>query len=190
MKSPKLPVLDLVSNTWSEWPNPPNDYNGCSAMIQYKDCLILFGGSAHERKVQTFNLTTHTWDHEYTNDAPIAVMLSSAVMSGQDEVLVAGSYYEAYQHSAAKYYPKTKSWERLEDSKVNLYRTRLAKLGERIFAIGGRHNKKLVQEFIKASNTWSSVEVKPIHDYEGDHSVLSLPASLFAHLPQGCIGVH
>ena len=159
-------------------------------MIQYEDCLILFGGSPHERMVQTFNLTTQAWDPEYTNNAPIDVMFSSAVLSGQDEVLVAGSHYELHRHSAAKYYPKTKSWLRLKDSKVNLYRTRLAKLGSQIFAIGGRHNKKRVQEFVKASNTWSSIEVTPIHDYDGDHSVLALPASLFAHLPQGCIGVH
>ena len=179
-------VLDLVSNIWSKWHEPFGFSPSYFSLITWKDCLIYMAGF----EARTFNVTTQAWDSQTSRNAPIQMFWSSALLSDEDEVLVVGSSFEPYQqHSAAKYYPKTKSWVKLQDSKVNHYGSRLTKLGKRIFAIGGMNNPALIEEFVSVSNTWSSVGVKPIHRYRCFHSVVALPASLFAHLPQGCKGV-
>ena len=178
-------VLDLVSNIWSKWHEPFGFNPSYFSLITWKDCLIYLAGF----EAQTFNVTTQTWDSQFSKNAPIKMFWSSALLSDEDEVLVVGSLHEPYHHSTAKYYPKTKSWVKLQDSKVNHYGSRLTKLGKRIFAIGSTNNHALIEEFIGVSNTWSSIGVEPIHRYHGSHSVVALPASLFAHLPQGCKGV-
>ena len=178
-------VLDLVSIIWSKWHEPFGFYPICYSLITWKDCLIHMRGY----EARTFNITTQTWDSQFSQNAPMQIFWSSALLSGEDEVLVVGSAMDSYKHSAAKYYPKTKSWVKLQDSKVNHYGSRLTKLGNRIFAIGGMYTTVRVEEFISVSNSWSSIEVDPSHWYTGFHSVVALPASLFAHLPQGCKGV-
>ena len=179
-------VLDLASNTWSTWPMPPNKFGWGPSMVDWKDSIILLGGWWNLRKVQTFNITSQTWTVKDSSNVPIEMVLSSSLLLPQDEILIVGAARPDFFYSAAKYYPRTDTWVRLEDSKVNHLGSRLVKLGSRIFAIAG-HQATTIEEF--TSNTWSQVAVETKNLYKGYHSVLALPASLFAHLPDGCKGV-
>jgi len=164
-------VLDLATNTWSKLQKPSHCSFGFSSMTVWKDSIVTMGGEDCEKTAQTFNLTTKSWDTQYSENAPVVMDWSSA----------------------AKYYPKTRSWVRLLDSLNSHYASRLVKLGSRIFAIGGLHDGKYegksVDEFTQTSNTWTAIGVEPLNFYTGDLTVVAVPASLFAHLPNGCIGV-
>lgn len=182
-------VLDLASNTWSKWPSP-NKYSGNSpCLVGWRDSIILFGGYIDQRGVQILNITSQTWTALNSTNAPMDVWWSSAVLIDENEILITGSWSTPFSNSAAKYYPLTDSWIKLDDSEVDHSGTRLVKLGNRVFAVDGIRTD-VVEEFDITNNTWTNIGLRTINSYQGMHSVLSLPASLFAHLPNGCIGVN
>ena len=45
-------VLDLVANTWSEWPQSTINQGYCSCMVAWNDNLIVFGGTKAFLSVQ------------------------------------------------------------------------------------------------------------------------------------------
>ena len=181
-------VMDLVSNTWSQLPGPPIFPGNAPVLVGWRDSFILLGGGIYPRLVQTFNVTSQSWAVTNSTDSPIEMFWSSSVLIGPDEVLIVGSWSSGFFHSAAKYYPITNSWVRLEDSQVNHCGSRLVKLGSRIFAIDG-YETDTVEEFFATNNTWTLIGIKLINSYQGHHSVVALPSALFAHLPGGCKGV-
>ena len=181
-------VLDIMSNTWSMWPMPPNKFGNAHWMVGWKDSIILLGGDSYPRSAQIFNITSQTWTAESTRNVQMDLAWSSSLVLGQDEILVVGSSYPSFSHSATRYYPQTDAWLKLPETQVNHLGSRLVKLGSRIFAIDG-YETDTVEEFFAANNTWSLIGIKPINSYQGHQSLVSLPAALFAHLPGGCKGV-
>ena len=89
-------------------------------------------------------------------------------------------------YSAALYNSRTNQWTQLEKTVPNRSGSRLVMLGQRIFAVGG-DKSDLVEEFFLTNNTWNSVEPKLQIVRGGYHTLLALPATLFADL--GCRGV-
>ena len=184
----KAQVLDLINNTWSTWSLPPNKFGPAHWMVGWKESIILFGGGSNPNGVQTYNTKTNTWTVQNSTNVPIEMQWSSTLLISRDEILVGGSGRPCCYHLAAKYYPQTGSWQKLQDSQISHSGTRLVKLGSRIFAVSGRYSDT-VEEFFATNNTWSLIGVKPINAIGGYHSVVALPAALFAHLPGGCQGI-
>ena len=180
-------VLDLISNTWSMGPKPPKYFGSLSWIVGWKDSIILLGGQ-ETKGVQIFNVTSQTWTVKNSTNVPMDMQWSSSLLIGPDEILIAGSWLSS-PHSAAKYYPQTDSWLKLPDSQVSHQGSRLVQLGHRIFVIDGR-DTDTVEEFFATNNTWSLIGVRLIQQFDGHHSVVALPSSLFAHLPGGCHGVY
>ena len=187
--SSQAQVLDLTSNTWSTWAMPPNKFGQAHWMVGWKDSIILLGGNDYPKSIQIFNITSQTWAVQNSANVPMDLEWSSSLLTTLDEVLIVGSDFPAYYKSAAKYYPVTDSWVKLQDSQINHWGTRLVKLGSRIFAIDGG-DTDTVEEFFATNNTWSLIGVRLIQQFDGHHSVVALPSSLFAHLPGGCHGVY
>ena len=134
----KAQVLDLINNTWSTWSMPPNKFGGCCHwMVGWKESIILFGGERNPKGVQTYNTKTNTWIVQGSTNVPMEMKWSSALLISRNEIIVAGSDRSCCHHSAAKYYPQTDTWLKLQDSQISHRGTRLVKLGSRIFAICG-----------------------------------------------------
>ena len=74
------------------------------------------------------------------------------------------------------------------DSNFSKHSSSLVVLGSRVFAVGGNFNLEVVEEFHLSSETWTVVDTPPVvpRIY---HSMISVPAELFSHLPGGCEGV-
>ena len=182
-------ALDIESKIWSNWPMPPNGFGNDHWMVGWRDSIILIGGNQNRRGVQTFNITSQAWTVQNSTYVPMDFDWTSCLMIDEGEVLLAAGSESALSYkSVAKYIPEVDFWIKLEDSELNHDGSRLVKLGKRVFAIDGR-TIHTVEEFIVADNSWSLVEKGLLNDYDGKHSVVALPASLFAHLPTGCVGV-
>lgn len=182
-------VLSLGSYTWSSWPMPPNKVGKAHSSIRWKDSIIIFGGIDSYRGVQTFNVTSQTWSVQNSSNVPFDLIWTSCLLLDEDEILLVGADSQDFFYSAAKYYPSSDTWIELEKSELNHWGTRLVKLGSRTFAING-HENQMVEEFHSSNNSWTIIDTKPHHIYYGFHTVLALPATLFAHLPGGCKGIH
>jgi len=181
-------ILDLKSNTWSTGPKPQKNFGTCPSTVGWKDSIILLGGDGNSKRVQVFNVTSHVWTIQALGNIPFGLDWSSSLLIDQNRVLTAGSYPSPFHHSAAIYYPQNNTWISLPASQVSHRGSRLVKLGSRIFAINGQA-KDTVQEFSADNNTWSLIGIQPYNRYNGKHSVVAVPASLFAHLPGGCKGI-
>jgi len=181
-------ILDLKSNSWSKGPKPPKSFDNYPCTLGWKDSIILFGGDSYRKGVQIFNVTSQTWKDLTFEKVPMDMYWSSCLLIGVDKVLIVGSHAGAYPNSAAIYYPKNDSWVSLQKSTAGLWATRLVKLGSRIFALAGFEDYT-VKEFFVANETWSVNPIKLLGFYPGHHSVVAVPASLFAHIPGGCKGV-
>ena len=181
-------ILNLVADYWRYWTMPPNEFGKAHTAIGWEDSIIIFGGSSNLRGVQTFNVTNQSWSVQNSSNVPFDLGWTSCLLVDKDEILLVGSDRPNSSYSAAKYNPREDTWEELENSELNHSGTRLVKLGSRVFAIDG-NEIDTVEEFHLDDNSWSIVETKLLNNYFGFHTVLSLPASLFAHLPGGCKGV-
>jgi hypothetical protein len=114
-------------------------------------------------------------------------LISGCVVLPNEEILVAG--FHNARNSAAIYNLLENKWYQVEDSMYNKYGTGLVVLGSRIFSTGtGGYNDTMVEEFDYSSRTWKSVET-PLLQPRRYHSVIPMPAEVFAHLPGGCQGV-
>jgi len=181
-------ALDLINNVWSTGPKPPVDSGNASWTVAWKDSIILLGGNSNFKGVQMYNVKSQTWAVRSSANVPFEMNLSPSLLTGPNQVLVAGSERQKYRHSTATYNPQTDSWLSLPNFKEDLLGTRLVQLGSRIFAIDGAYTDNVV-EFSEATSTWSLVGVRPLNKYQGYHSVVAVPASLFAHYRGGCRGV-
>lgn len=184
----RVKILDLMTNYWSTGPKPPIIFGPGPSIVGWKDLVIVLGGSYSDMVVQVFNVTSQTWIIQSSDNVTMKMDWSSSLLIGENEILIVGSDKSSFHHSAAIYNPETNSWTSLPDSKVNHKGSRLVKLGSRIFAIDGR-DTDTVEEFFATNATWSLIGLKPINKYDGYHSIVAVPASLFTHLPRGCKGV-
>ena len=78
-------------------------------------------------------------------------------------------------------------WRRGGDPIFSKNRSSLVVLGSRVFAVGGGY-PEVVEEFHLSSETWTVVDTRPVVPRDL-HSMISVPAELFSHLPGGCEGV-
>ena len=114
-------------------------------------------------------------------------LISGCVVLPNEEILVGG--FDNAQKSSAIYNLLENKWYQVEDSMHNKHYTGLVVLGSRIFSTaGGLNDRMLVEEFDYSSRTWKSVET-PLLQPRYLHSVIPMPAEVFAHLPGGCQGV-
>jgi hypothetical protein len=181
-------VFDPFSKTWSIWPSPHKKPGNAPWMVGWKDCIILLGGGSFLRGVQIFNITAQTWVVMDSSQVPLDLHWSSSLTLSKGIVFIIGSHQPSFLYSAAFYNPNNNSWVKLQETFTNHRGTRLVELGNNILAIGGNSTGN-VEEFLLETNTWKPVDVKLQAKRNGYHSLLSLPAKLFAHLQGGCQGV-
>lgn len=179
-----LQTLDLTSTTWSTIPKVDNLYRRAHTMFGSNDTLTLMGGDSTQTLVHSYNVNTKTWTPK--KSAPFSVAWASTALTGDNEFLLAGSWYST--NKVAKYYPITDTWTLLPDSAFNLNAAKLLKLGSRFFAVSG-WVENTVKEFSPATNKWTLINVNLTNTYNGFHSAIAVPASMFAHLPNGCTGL-
>jgi len=180
-------VFDPVSYSWSSWPTPLNKTELGPCLVAWKDTFILLGGYYDRRQIQTFNHSSNTWQVLDLSSVPIEIYLSGCILLPNNEILVVGSDYTAFESSATLYNIEANTWNKLPDISVNRHGTSLVLLGTRVFAIAS-DDTNVIEEFHYNNNTWSSVEAKLIVS-RFHHGTIALPAELFQHLPGGCVGV-
>ena len=122
------------------------------------------------------------------SEAPFNIFASGCAVLPTEEILVVGSYTESYRKSAFIYNVLENKWQQAEDSFYDRWASAVVALGSRVFAVGGYPNEKIVEEFISSTKSWITVEATVLVGRR-DHSMISVPAELFAHLPGGCTGI-
>ena len=132
--------------------------------------------------------TQQTWTVKDSSQVPMDLHWSSSLTLFNENVFIVGSDRSGSFYSAAFYKPSDNSWAILQETTTSHRGTRLVQLGSKIFAIDGV-SSDLVEEFELETSTWTPVDVKLQVTRGGYHSLLSLPAKLFSHLPGGCQGV-
>ena len=178
-------IFDPMTSEWSSWPtsNVVHGYYGC--LLSWRDSLIFLGGDNAGKVVEIFNISSQTWTI-LDSSAPIDTYLSACVVLPDEEILVAGSEDD---HSLSFIYNVTANkWRRGGDSNFQKSASSLVVLGSRVFAVGGYPEPEVVEEFHLSSETWTVVDA-PILFTRRRHSMISVPAELFSHLPGGCQGV-
>ena len=178
-------VFDPVSQEWNGWPKPPVNVGDNPCFLTWRDSFLMIGGSARHRTVFQFNHTTQIWTELDAATLSMDVFYSGCAVLPNEDILVVGSSNNPYM--ASLYNVKENTWTSLGNTTYKRTGTSLVTLGERVFVIGGTYGD-VIEEFIVKDNTWIEVGSKLIiNRYQ--HSTLSVPASLFAHLEGGCEGV-
>ena len=149
--------------------------------------MIWFGGSSAKRTVERFQVSSQTWI-TLDSDAPFDINESGCAVLPTEEILIVGSLIGSYRKSAFIYNVLENEWLQVEDSFYDRRGSALVVVGSRVFAVGGDGNATAVVEFIYSTKSWVSVDATVLVG-RSFHSMISIPAELFAHLPGGCTGV-
>ena len=180
-------VFDPARNIWSGWPAPPTATGTGKCLLAWSDIFIMFGGEYNSRAMQTFNHSSQTWEVLDSTCVPMDMMYSGCTVLPTGDILIAGSRDAPYQSSIALFHVKSNTWKKLADSTISRKGTSLVTLGSRVFAIDGGEN--VVEEFDYNTNTWTTIEEQLLVHRRGHSGVIALPAEMFQHLPDGCVGV-
>ena len=181
-------MFDPIQNVWTNWSKPSTSrWYGC--LLNWRDSLIHLGGSRGSndstRSLEIYNISTSAWN-TIDSSAPFDIYLSGCVLLPSEEILVVGSGFSSNK-SAAIYNLEDDEWSNVDDSNFDRWATALVVLGKRIFAVGGGDSES-IEEFIYESKSWKTID-KPIMIRRNVHSMISVPAKLFTHMPGGCEGV-
>ena len=178
-------VFDPATNVWSSWPKPSTYHGIYSCLLAWKDSLVLLGGQWASKTVEMFNTSSHTW-LSLSSNAPIDIYATGCAVLPNEEIIVVASYDNL--KSAFIYNVLEDKWRQVEDSLYDRSWSALVVLGSRVFAVGGFGDPQVVEEFIYSTESWKSVDARTLVE-RMEHSMISVPAELFAHLPGGCSGV-
>ena len=121
------------------------------------------------------------------SSVPFDIFYSGCVVLPSEEILVVGPASSPYYKSAAIYNVEDNQWTMVQDSSFDRDGTALVVLRKRTFAVGGG-GERGIEEFDYASKSWKTVNT-PLIVPRRAHSMIAIPAELFAHLPGGCEGV-
>jgi hypothetical protein len=177
--------------TWNVNPPTPLGEGACSVMLG--NAMIIFGGGKSNTTTQMYDFSTNTWK----TLAPMTlahVFFGCVLLPGREKVLVVSTTPGGDEKRSDIYDIINNVWN-VTGSTVNARAgTSLVALGKRVFAIGGNsapsptNLSATVEEYDTPMGTWSLVNATLI-TARMNFGVLSLPAALFSHLPQGCKGV-
>jgi N-acetylneuraminic acid mutarotase len=177
--------------SWNGKPPSPLGEGACSVM--WGNAMIIFGGLKSNTTTQMYDFSAKTWKIL----APMALahfFFGCVLMPTRDKVLVVSTIPGGDERRSDIYDIAKNVWN-LTGSTVNARGgTSLVTLGQIVFAIGGNsapsptNLSATVEEYDTAMGTWSLVNATLI-TARMNFGVLSLPAALFSHLPQGCKGV-
>jgi hypothetical protein len=185
-------MFDPATNAWLSWPAPPNLSGPGPCMVVWKDTFLLFGGYASRRYVQSYNVTTKAWKkllNPFDYLVPNEIVFSGClVLPNQDKVLIIGSEDPPYRFAVSIYNIGTNTFQKLPETQVWLAGAKLLRFGDRVFAVDG-HEGAIVDEFILSTNTWSHVSLNLTVWHNGHPGAITLPASVFASIRGGCIGL-
>ena len=180
-------IFDPITNEWSTWPKPNSLHYWHSCLLAWQDSLILLGGQNSSRTVEMYQISSQTWK-SLNFDAPMEIYTSGCAVLPNKEIIVLGSINQDNWKTAVIYNVLENIWVQAEDSFHDKYSCPLVVLGSRVFAVGGLGNGKTVEEFIYSTKSWVTVEATVLVG-RWFHSMISIPAELFSHLPGGCTGV-
>jgi hypothetical protein len=177
-------IVDPNSNSVTSWPVLPiSGKSGC--MVTWKDTFIYFGGEPY------FN-TTFQYSHVSNNwtilSSTTELKSSSCVVLPNQNVLIAGSSRNSDATRYVVYNVSSNSWLPKTFGSTPHYNSVAILLGKRVFTIAG-YNINDIEEYHYDNNTVSRKSFKLITARSGTPSAVALPAYLFSHLPQGCVGV-
>ena len=181
-------IFDPIKNVWSNWTKASTSHGTYGCLVPWRDSLILLGGAFSVRAVESYNVATSTW-MTIDSSVPFYIVGSGCVVLPSEEILVVGPASSPNYKSAAIYNVEDNKWTMGQDSSFDRYRTALVVLGKRTFSVGGISDGiKAIEEFDYASKSWKTVNT-PLIVPRRAHSMIAIPAELFAHLPGGCEGV-
>ena len=181
-------VFDPVTNVWSSWPQPSVRYYYNNCIVPWKDSLYLLGAGDSKKVVQKYNVSTGSWTL-MESSSPFETYSSGCAVLPNGEIFVVGSFWPFSQRLSAIYNAERDEWRSVLHSTFRRDDTAAVVLGERIFAIGGSSSASSIEEYNVTADAWSVLNIRTIVPRKF-HSVISVPAKLFDHLPGGCEGIH
>jgi len=176
-------VFDPEALEWSQWPLPTAHGSGYGCLVSWRDSLILFAQNGSEK----FNVASQTWIPTDTS-MPFDFYGGGCAVLPNEEILLVGSCKGGSDFASYVYNVLQDTWTRAGDSSFGKCSTAVVKLGRRVFAIGGKDEPRVVEEFLFESKSWIPIEI-PVLLPRTLHSAIPVPADLFSHLPGGCEGV-
>ena len=190
-------VFDPVKNTWNYWRSPPVDHGLHACMINWRDSMIVIGGTSNFKGVQLYNITTDTWKTLGTNPLGERGGHSCIQMpQSKDKYLIVGKSTYG-EKDAAIYDANTNTWKKIADTNNARLFSSAAVLGNRMFVIGGAASPNVmldtVEEYLIDKDVWE-VKALRIPIAEANSAFLSLPATWFDSknlakpLANGCQG--
>ena len=179
-------IFDPIKNVWSNWTKASTSHGTYGCLVPWRDSLILLGGAGSVRAVESYNVATSTW-MTIDSSVPFDIYKSGCVVLPSEEILVVGPASPPNNKYAAIYNVEDNQWTMVQDSSFDRDGTALAVLRKRTFAVGGGGDRG-IEEFDYASKSWKTVNT-PLIVPRRAHSMIAIPAELFAHLPGGCEGV-
>jgi len=177
-------VVDPKSKTVTSWPILPiSGQYGC--MVTWKNTFIYFGGDPNSNTVFQYSHVTNHWT---TLSSKTSLSNSGCVVLPNQNVLVAGSSANSYATRYLVFNVSSNSWLPETFGSTPHYQSAVVVLGKRVFSIAG-YNVNDIEEYYYNNNTVSRKSFKLLTTRKGTPSAVALPAYLFSHLPQGCVGV-
>ena len=175
-------TFDPLAQEWSLWPLPNAQDSGYGCLVSWKYSLILFA----KQSIEIFDVSTQTWT---TQDppSPISIYGGGCAVLPNEEIIFVGSCNEGSQQASFLYNVPKNRWTQVGDSSFGKCSTAVVVLGSRVFAIGGKDEPSVVEEFLYASKTWKPIETE-VWVPRTLHSAIPVPAKLFSHLQGGCEG--
>ena len=181
-------VFDPITRIWSTWSAPLSSvYSSC--FVSWKNIILGFGGLNNKLAVFQFDPSTNTWTTLSPSSPPMGLVHSSCVVLPNMNVLLAGTSSEPENYNRlAVYNVTTNTWPLTTYATVNLYHSSILIMGNRYFAIP-HYEYSTVIEYNYYNNTASSMNTLINLSRPSYVGAISVPASWFNHLPNGCIGV-
>jgi hypothetical protein len=159
--------------------------------VKWRDSFLSFDSDG----VLSFNITTQVWTRWYIDNYQMSYYLvnNKIVLLPTDEVLIVPAYYG---NITFLFNIATKTMSLGGKTAYDQGSAGLVQLGQRFFAIGGLSN--VTEEYNYINKTWSIVNTRLINNYFSTENynyngpaayAISVPADLFANLPNGCQGI-
>jgi hypothetical protein len=192
-EGPGEKIIFMNPNT-SSWPTTPlTKFGEGACSVMWGDNMIIFGGANSSTVVQMVNMRTYSWK----NLAPMTLphySFGCVLLPDRNRVLIVSTVPGGNERRSDIFDASLNTWN-VTGSTVNARAgASLVRLGTRVFAVGGNSSptnislSATVEEYDINSGTWSLVATN-LTGARQNFGILSLPATSFAHLANGCKGV-
>ena len=187
-------VYNPQSNAWSAGVTVPGNIGEGECSLLYRDSVFIFGGRKNVQYVQKYNFTTGIWTFPFMLNNGIFFSNCLLLPKTKCKVLIVAD------NSCCGTTLQTATIIDLETNQqtpisnptfLRGWGNSMVMLGTRLFVVNGWNwsaNVPIVEEYHSSNNSWSKVTAPMIYPRHRG-AAISVPASWFSNMTNGCKGV-